>query len=100
MARVGNAVRIRREEGVVLRHAEGQGVDAHLAGAAPFLAAGVVSDALRLHQARRQVTDGVAAQQEGVSGAWRTARKVQDDLRGGFAAILEMPPSLVRSGPI
>ena len=47
---------------------EGESVDAHLAGAGPLAAAGVVADALHFEEAGAEVADGVAADDLRIAG--------------------------------
>src|SRR6185437_13930997 len=55
------AVAVDGIEGIVLGQAEAEGVDAHFDGARPFVAAGVVADAVELEETGGEVRDGVAA---------------------------------------
>ena len=77
----------------MLGHAEGEGIDPHLAGALPLAATGVVAGALELNVPRPEVTNRVAANQDGLLPCPRTNRPVErsDDLGGGLGVVGEGP---------
>ena len=77
----------------MLRHAEGQRVDAHEARALPEAAAGVVAGAAELEHACGQVGEGVAAHQQRIVGHAAAHRVVEilDGHGSGFGAVGERP---------
>jgi len=76
----------------MLRRAEGQGVDAHLARARPLLAAGVIPNALQVRRPGGQMPDRVAGDQDGrASGLVDSLVQGAPDLGGRPASIGEGP---------
>src|ERR1700722_12696089 len=94
----GNTVRVERVEGLVLRHAKGECVDADAARPLPCLSANVVSGAGGIENSNRQVPDGVTAKDDALFPAACTETPIQHgyDLSIGECAIVEVPIPLSR----
>ena len=76
----------------VLRGAKRERVHAHAARAVQLAAAGIVAGALQFEKPGAQVTERVAADQQGVAGGLADgAIKRQGDFGGGPAAVREVP---------
>src|SRR5438477_161152 len=87
------AVCIQHEKGSMLRQAKSEGVDAHAPRALPLLAAGIIAGALHLKNPCRQVSYGVARDQDGGIPCRLPdlCIKLPNNFGGRPAAIMETP---------